>query len=65
MLLKAGARVDAIEMFGRTPLFKAVSEDGRLQKAKMLLEHGANPNLCDIQGKWNVLQVSLSDLTLL
>jgi ankyrin repeat protein len=59
MLLEAGANVNSYEIFGRSPLWKAVSEDGRLKKAELLLEHGANPNQFDIQGDWAPLQAAI------
>jgi hypothetical protein len=41
--------INIIDMFGRSALHYAI-QNGRLSAAKMLLEHGANPNITSISG---------------
>ena len=64
MLLEAGAEVDVGDMYGRTPLWRAVSEDGRVDKVKVLLAAGADPQVHDVQGKWTPLQVRVIYMSL-
>lgn len=50
-LLGAGAEVDAVTTAGQaTPLHRACIA-GRLEVARLLLAHGANPNLADGDGE--------------
>ena len=58
MLLEAGAEVDPGDMYGRTPLWRAASEEGRIDKVKVLLGAGADLHVYDIHGRWTPLQVS-------
>ncbi|XP_034543710.1 cyclin-dependent kinase 4 inhibitor D isoform X1 [Notolabrus celidotus] len=44
-LLRKGAQVDGLNRFGRTAL--QVRMRGSTQVARLLLEHGANPNVAD------------------
>ncbi len=50
MLLKHESKVNFTSKDGTTPLM-AVAKTGRLDIAKVLLQHGANPNLKDAKGK--------------
>lgn len=44
-LLEAGATVDPVDVFGNTPLWRAVMEAGPdLAVIRVLLSHGADPN---------------------
>lgn len=48
LLLERGAKVDALDNTGRTPLLSIVSGSaGDLATLKVLLEHGADPKLLD------------------
>jgi len=46
LLLRHGARVDAADDFGRTPLLFA-AKDGNAECVRLLLEHGAHPGRQD------------------
>ncbi len=43
-LIDKGAKVDRVNKIGRTPLSRA-AEDGKTEIAKILLKHGADPNI--------------------
>jgi len=44
VLLDAGADIDAVDVFGNTPLFRAVMA-GREDNIGLLVSYGANPNI--------------------
>jgi uncharacterized protein len=50
MLLERGAVIDAQSMGGRTALSFA-ADGGYTQAVRLLLEHGADVNVCDDGGK--------------
>ena len=46
LLIDAGANVDVKDVYGNTPLFKAVFfSKGKMEMIKLLLEAGANPDV--------------------
>lgn len=47
LLLAAGAQVDARDGFGQTALHLACGAHASLPIARLLIEHGANPNVAD------------------
>tara|TARA_B110000090_G_C13009558_1_gene303630 strand:- start:167 stop:478 length:312 start_codon:yes stop_codon:yes gene_type:complete len=57
-LLASGAGVNAVNDYGRTPLFNAVAH-GRPECAKVLLAAGANVNQRDTEGNTS-LDIALS-----
>ncbi len=50
LLIKSGAKVNAIDSAGRTPLFEAIRTKN-LKTARLLLENGAKTNIKDKEGK--------------
>lgn len=51
MLIDAGANVDVKDVYGNTPLFKAVFfSKGKTEMIKLLLEAGANPDIKNDSG---------------
>lgn len=49
-LLGAGAQVDPLDKWGNTPLNSAVFEKDALDLVKLLIEHGADPTIGNING---------------
>jgi ankyrin repeat protein len=49
MLIDAGARINAAEVDGATPLYIA-AQNGQEEIVKMLIEAGANINACEGEG---------------
>lgn len=50
-LIKGGASIDAVDVFGNTPLFRSVFESSKdYSVIKALLRAGANPNIENLHG---------------
>ncbi len=54
-LLEGGAKMDSTDRKEQTPLFLAASRE-HLETCQILLQHGANPNLKQINGKAGVVR---------
>lgn len=52
MLLEHGAKVDALDYYGQTPLANAASDDGTIVAVKLLLDHGAAINYQNLHSEF-------------
>ena len=57
MLCKNGADVNIRDLVGRTPLWLAVSKDGRVSHTTQLLKRHPELNTADLRDKRTALQV--------
>ena len=62
LLIKAGARINAREKFGRTALFYSVMFN-QIKSVKALLEAGADPNITDVKGMTPLMVTALNGYT--
>jgi hypothetical protein len=72
IFIEAGANINAIDVFGRTPLFVAVVISGASDIVKFLIDKGADVNHCDHHGStashsavWSPFYSSTYNLSLL
>lgn len=60
LLLKSGANVDTKDKSGETALFVAIRNHSPLERVKLLLEYGADPNLQVFNGQSALMMAALN-----